>query len=84
MAHSIFSSRIDALGGVAGKDSSSAVHSSSEGVKIYVDDITVFSNNREEHIYHVMAVSRRLTRLNIPIRVNKCRFSQKNSAYLDS
>ncbi len=46
-------------------------------VAVYVDDIVVFSENREEHIEHVKTVMNRLNKWNIPIRLDKSRFGQK-------
>ncbi len=48
-------------------------------VAVYVDDITIFSESRSEHILHVAEVIRRLNKWNIPIRADKSRFGQKSS-----
>ena len=46
-------------------------------VVVYIDDITIVSKNREEHVEHVKFVINELTRWNIPIREDKSRFGQK-------
>lgn len=43
----------------------------------YIDDIVVFSNNREQYIEHAKAVIDRLTEYSLPVRVDKSRFAQK-------
>ena len=44
---------------------------------VYIDDITIFSPNRIEHIWHVKTVIDRLTRYNILIRADKSLFGQR-------
>lgn len=46
-------------------------------VAVYVDDIVIFSENRDAHITHVICVMERLNKWNIPIRKDKSRFGQK-------
>ncbi len=46
-------------------------------VAVYLDDITIFSCNREEHVEHVRMVIERVTMWNVPIRAEKSRFGQK-------
>lgn len=46
-------------------------------VAVYVDDITIFSENPVTHVYHLVEVIRRLNNWKLPIRMDKSRFLQK-------
>lgn len=43
----------------------------------YIDDIIIFSRNKEEHIRHVNFVIDLLTKFNLPIKLGKSRFGQR-------
>jgi putative transposase len=45
-----------------------------EWVAIYVDDIVIFSDTAEEHLLHVEAVLKRLTKYNLIVNPEKCHF----------
>jgi hypothetical protein len=51
-------------------------------VVIYLDDILIYSKNREEHIQHVRKVLQRLRENNLFCRPKKCFFFKKEIEYL--
>ena len=51
-------------------------------VIVYLDDIFIFSNNREEHIQHVKEVLRRLQKNDLFLKPEKCSFFQEKVNYL--
>ena len=50
--------------------------------EVYLDDIIVFSNTLEEHVEHVRLVAERLKKLNLKIKIEKCKIAQEKIEYL--
>ena len=51
-------------------------------VMVYMDDITVISKTPKEHMAHLEAVFKRLSKYKIKIRPDKCAFAQSSVPYL--
>ena len=51
-------------------------------VIVYIDDITILSDNAQQHKEHLLAVFNRLNDNNIKIRIDKCAFAQQSVEYL--
>ena len=49
---------------------------------VYLDDILIFSNKREEHLEHVEMVLRNLHEEKLAIDLEKCEFMKKELVYL--
>lgn len=49
---------------------------------VYLDDIIIFSNSKEEHLAHVKLVIDRLRKYNLKIKLSKCKFAQTRIEYL--
>ena len=49
---------------------------------VYLDDILIYSNSEEEHIWHVREVLRRLQQYNLYACANKCFFHVQTVEYL--
>ena len=49
---------------------------------VYLDDIIVFSNTKEEHLEHLDAVLGRLYRAGLSLNLKKCHFIQESVSYL--
>ena len=46
-------------------------------VRVYLDDVVIFSNTEREHLDHVLTVLERLAEYNLKIKVTKCDFFQE-------
>lgn len=51
-------------------------------VTAYLDDILIYSNTKEEHIQHVRTILEALSKVNLPIDIDKCLFLVKRVNYL--
>lgn len=51
-------------------------------VQVYLDDIIVYSNSYEEHLYHLRLVFERLQLHNLKVSADKCSFLQEDLNYL--
>ncbi|QRV92843.1 Retrotransposable element Tf2 protein [Ceratobasidium sp. AG-Ba] len=51
-------------------------------VTVYLDDILIFSNNREEHVQHVREVLTRLQKHNLFCNPEKCHFAVTTVTYI--
>lgn len=51
-------------------------------VIVYLDDILVFSQTREEHLRHIQYVMKKLQQERLLINLQKCTFMQKDLVYL--
>ncbi len=51
-------------------------------VIVYIDDILIYSNTREEHIHHVRSVLKRLMRYQLYAKAEKCEFHQTSISFL--
>jgi hypothetical protein len=51
-------------------------------VIIYLDDILIFSQNKEDHTKHIQEVLQRLRRNNLFCKPEKCQFFQEQVEYL--
>ena len=57
-------------------------HDMEEYVTVYMDDITILSDNAIQHKQHLKSVFQRLQKYGIKIRPDKCEFAQKSVHYL--
>jgi len=53
-----------------------------EFVRVYLDDIVVFSNTTDEHQYHLDKVLERLQRHGLTCNIEKCSFGSTEIAFL--
>ena len=51
-------------------------------VVVYLDDIIVCSKTEEEHIEHLKLVFERIRKFNLKLKLEKCKFFQKELKYL--
>ncbi|CAM5166707.1 unnamed protein product [Natator depressus] len=51
-------------------------------VVIYLNDILVFSNNSEQHCYHICSILERLWKQSLYMKLEKCTFDQYFTEYL--
>ncbi len=51
-------------------------------VIVYIDDILIYSNTREEHIHHVRSVLKRLMQYQLYAKAEKCEFHQTSISFL--
>ena len=51
-------------------------------VIVYMDDITILSDDPIQHQQHLLSVFNRLNQYNIKIRIDKCAFAQRSVEYL--
>lgn len=51
-------------------------------VKVYLDDILIFSKNRADHLLHLRMVLQRLKEERLLVNLKKCNFMQKELVYL--
>ena len=51
-------------------------------VVVYMDDITILSDDPIQHQQHLLSVFNRLNKYNIKIRIDKCAFAQQKVQYL--
>lgn len=49
----------------------------------YIDDITIFSQNKKDHVQHVVTVINLLSKFKLPIKVGKSRFGQRKVRLLE-
>ncbi len=49
---------------------------------VYIDDILIYSNTREEHIHHVRSVLKRLMQYQLYAKAEKCKFHQTSFSFL--
>ena len=49
---------------------------------IYMDDILVYSNTKDQHVKHVKMVLDTLKQKKLKIKIEKCRFHVKKMAFL--
>ena len=49
---------------------------------VYLDDIMIFGQNREDHLRHLKLVLRTLQKEKLPINLKKCSFLKKELVYL--
>ncbi len=49
---------------------------------VYLDDILVYSDTKEEHLEHLDAVLSRLKAARMPLSINKCQFAKSSVKYL--
>jgi hypothetical protein len=50
--------------------------------EVYLDDVLVYSENKEEHIQHVRQVVQKLKSKGLPIKAKKCEFFKKEVPFL--
>ena len=53
-----------------------------ENVKVYLDDILIFSDTFEDHLKHLEAVFRKLSEANLKIKPSKCQFAKQKTKFL--
>ena len=51
-------------------------------VFVYIDDILIFSRNKEEHVHHVRQVLQRLLENKLYVKAEKCEFSATSVSFL--
>ena len=51
-------------------------------VKVYLDDILIFSHNFDDHLKHIEAVFKKLSQANLKIKPSKCQFAKKGTKFL--
>ncbi|KAI3364204.1 hypothetical protein L3Q82_010812 [Scortum barcoo] len=51
-------------------------------VLVYLDDILIFSRNKEEHVHHVQAVLQRLLENSLFVKAEKCEFHASSVSFL--
>ncbi|KAI3358251.1 hypothetical protein L3Q82_003249 [Scortum barcoo] len=51
-------------------------------VFVYLDDILIFSRNKEEHVHHVQAVLQRLLENSLFVKAEKCEFHASSVSFL--
>ncbi|KAI3362603.1 hypothetical protein L3Q82_001689 [Scortum barcoo] len=51
-------------------------------VFVYLDDILIFSRNKEEHVHHVQAVLQRLLESSLFVKAEKCEFHASSVSFL--
>jgi len=51
-------------------------------VKVYLDDILIFSENFEDHIHHIKTVFQKLLEANLKIKPSKCSFAKREPKFL--
>lgn len=45
-------------------------------VRVYLDDVVIFSKTQEEHVDHILQVVERVPAHRLKVKVNKCSFAQ--------
>ena len=50
---------------------------------IYLDDIIVFSKTTEKHLHRLRAVSEQLKKVELKLKLSKCKFTKQYLTYLD-
>jgi hypothetical protein len=53
-----------------------------EFVKVYIDDILIYSRTFEEHLEHIRKVFEKLREINMKVKLKKCKFGEKEVEYL--
>ena len=48
-------------------------------VKVYLDDILIFSDNFEDNLHHIKAVFQKLLEANPKIKPTKCQFAKQDN-----
>jgi hypothetical protein len=51
-------------------------------VKVYLDDILIFSENFEDHLHHIKTVFQKLLEANLKIKPSKCSFAKRETKLL--
>jgi hypothetical protein len=51
-------------------------------VKVYLDDILIFSENFEDHLHHIKTVFQKLLEANLKIKPSKCSFAKRETKFL--
>ena len=51
-------------------------------VKVYINDVLVFSRNMEEHVQHLRRVLKRLRKAGLKLKPAKCHFIRQAMEYL--
>lgn len=51
-------------------------------VKVYLDDVIIFSHSMEEHVEHLLVVLQRLTNVGVKLKWSKCHFGLSSIKYL--
>ena len=49
----------------------------------YLDDIIIFSQNKQEHLKHIKIIFKKLKKAGLKLKESKCNFFKKEIHYLD-
>lgn len=49
---------------------------------VYIDDVIIFSNNKEEHLHHLQKIFAKLVEANLKVNLNKTEFLKSEVEYL--
>ena len=52
-------------------------------VIVYLDDIIIYLNNKQEHKEHIKWVLKRLYKKNMPVTIKKCEFHTKKTNFIE-